>query len=89
MAKKKQSFEQALSDLEEVVAKLEDGSLSLDESLGQYEQGIRLAEFCMRALDAARQRIEKLKHTKDGGMATEPLDADEPDGDLSPPPGQG
>lgn len=89
MAKKKQSFEQSLSELEGVVAKLEDGSLSLDESLGQYERGIRLAEFCMHALDTARQRIEKLKHTKDGGMATGPLDADEPDDEPTTTPGQG
>jgi exodeoxyribonuclease VII small subunit len=89
MARKKQSFEQALRELEDVVAKLEDGALSLDESLGQYEQGIRLAEFCMRELDAARQRIEKLKHTKDGGMATEPLDEDEPADDPPATPGQG
>ena len=89
MARKKQSFEQALSELEEVVAKLEDGALSLDESLGQYERGIRLAEFCMHELDAARQRIEKLKHTKDGGLATEPLDADEPADEPPTVPGQG
>ncbi len=84
MARKRQSFEQALRELEEVVAKLEDGSLSLDESLGQYERGIRLAEFCMHELDAARQRIEKLKHAKNGGVAVEPLDADEPDAEPTP-----
>ena len=81
MARKKQSFEQALRELEDVVTKLEDGTLSLDESLGQYERGIRLAEFCMHELDAARQRIEKLKKTKEGGFATEPLDAEAPEGD--------
>lgn len=74
MAKKKQSFEQALRDLEEVVAQLENGSLPLDACLEQYERGIRLAELCMHELDAARQRIEKLRKTKDGGFATAPFE---------------
>lgn len=89
MARKKQSFEQALRELEDVVTKLEDGTLSLDESLGQYERGIRLAEFCMHELDAARQRIERLKKAKDGSFSTGPLDAGLDDATAQPPSADG
>jgi exodeoxyribonuclease VII small subunit len=74
MARKKQSFEEALSELEQVVARMEEGELPLDQCLEQYEKGITLARFCARELDAAQKRIETLRKTADGAFATEPLD---------------
>ncbi len=54
------SFEDRLTELEKIVEKLENGQMSLDESLGLFETGIRLVKECEQNLKNARQRIEKL-----------------------------
>ena len=54
------SFERALEDLEQIVEQLEQGDLSLDDSLRAYERGVALGRTCQQALDAAEQRIELL-----------------------------
>lgn len=58
------SFEEAMQALEETVAALEVGSLSLDDSLALFERGQRLAERCNELLDGAQLRVEQL--TADG-----------------------
>lgn len=59
MAKKeRQSFEQALSKLEEIVEELEDESITLERSLSLYEEGIKLSKICTETLESARQKIE-------------------------------
>lgn len=73
MAEKKQSFEQMLQALEGVVEKLESGKLSLDESLSLYEEGIKLARGCNRALDGFERRVELLRRGEDG-VVLEPFD---------------
>lgn len=52
------SYEQARDELAQVVARLEAGGLSLDESLEFWERGEHLAVVCTRFLDGARQRVE-------------------------------
>jgi len=64
-------FEQALEKLEEIVAGLEDGDLSLDESLAKYEEGVRLIRLCQKKLGEAKKKIEILVKTKDGKIKTE------------------
>jgi exodeoxyribonuclease VII small subunit len=54
------SFENRLSELEKIVEKLENGQLSLGESLELFETGIRLVKDCEVHLQNAQQRIEKL-----------------------------
>ncbi len=54
------SFEDRLSELEKIVEKLENGQLSLDESLGLFEKGIELVKECDINLKNAQQRVEKL-----------------------------
>ena len=54
------NLEEALEDLEQIVARLEDGKLSLDESLVLFERGIRLVRLCSARLESAEQRIESL-----------------------------
>lgn len=54
------SFEEALSKLEDVVNKLEDESISLDESIDLYEKGIELSDFCTQTLEDAELRIKKV-----------------------------
>ena len=53
-------FEEALSQLERVVDRLEQGDLELEESLAAFEEGVRLSKRCVSQLDAAEQRIEIL-----------------------------
>ncbi len=53
-------FEEALSELEQIVTRLEVGDLTLDESLALYERGQLLAGYCNRQLESATLRIEQL-----------------------------
>ena len=73
-------FEAALGDLEQIVEQLEQGDLTLEESLRAYERGVKLGRACQQALDAAEQRIQVLAE-KDGAGTLEPFD----DPDAVPP----
>ncbi|MCL7462812.1 exodeoxyribonuclease VII small subunit [Pseudomonas sp. NW5] len=53
-------FEQSLSELQTLVERLESGTLSLEESLGAFEQGIRLTRDCQAALSQAEQKVQLL-----------------------------
>jgi exodeoxyribonuclease VII small subunit len=53
------SYEQARAELREVVAKLESGGQSLEESLALWERGERLADICQRWLDDASARLDQ------------------------------
>ena len=52
------SYEEARTELAEVVERLEAGCSSLEESLALWERGERLADICQRWLDGARERID-------------------------------
>tara|TARA_B100000674_G_C37147958_1_gene605197 strand:- start:175 stop:423 length:249 start_codon:yes stop_codon:yes gene_type:complete len=54
------SFEDALSELENLVEKMEAGELSLEESLKSFEKGIALTRSCQKALSEAEQKVEIL-----------------------------
>ena len=63
MTKKKQAtfdFEQALENLEELVSSMEDGELTLEESLQAFEKGIKLTRECQSALKNAEQKVQLL-----------------------------
>lgn len=53
-------FEKALADLEALVDKLEQGELTLEESLREFERGISLTRSCQQALRDAEQRVKIL-----------------------------
>ncbi len=53
-------FESALSELEALVGQLEDGSLSLEQSLQLFERGVTLSRYCHTRLQEAEQRLEVL-----------------------------
>lgn len=53
-------FERALQELEELVARMERGDLSLEESLTSFERGIKLTRTCQQALRTAEQTVEIL-----------------------------
>lgn len=54
------SFEEAYRALEETVAQLEAGALTLEESLALYERGVALTELCNRRLTAAELRVRQV-----------------------------
>jgi exodeoxyribonuclease VII small subunit len=60
------SFETSLEALEEIVQKLEQGDLALEESLVLFEQGIRLSRECQERLSQAERRIELLLRDQQG-----------------------
>lgn len=66
-------FEQALTELEAIVERMEQGDLPLEESLAQFERGITLARDCQHALRQAEQRVERLVQ-RDGEEQTEPFE---------------
>jgi len=80
---KKEKFEDALDKLEKIVSQLEEGDISLEESLKLFEEGIRLSRFCNQKLDEAEKRVEILLKGKDGAMETEPFDPSRNPGQFS------
>ena len=77
MAKAKNiDFEASLAQLETLVDKMEEGELTLEESLQAFEQGMQLTRDCQTALREAEQKVEVLM--KQGGeLVSEALDADD------------
>lgn len=78
-AKKKKTdppnFEEALQNLEAIVGQLEDGSLGLNESLVEFENGMALLRQCHGLLENAEQKLEVLTSVnKDGEERTKPLE---------------
>jgi exodeoxyribonuclease VII small subunit len=53
-------FEQALDELETIVAQMEDGTLSLDQSLAAYRRGAELVKVCETALERAKEQVRVL-----------------------------
>jgi exodeoxyribonuclease VII small subunit len=60
------NFESALEELETLVSQMEDGELSLDESLKAFERGIALTRHCQSALKEAELKVQTL--TQDGEL---------------------
>ena len=56
----KQTFEEALEDLEKIVAQVEQGEIGLEESIDKYEQGMKLIKHCRAILAQAEKRIETI-----------------------------
>ena len=73
-------FEEAMKGLESVVARLESGEASLDESIRLFEEGMKLSETCRKRLDEADRKIEMLLR-KPAGVETEVEDESEILGD--------
>ncbi len=68
------SFEEAFKELEDVVRRLEEGGLSLDESIALFERGMRLAEHCSQKLDEAELKVSQLVPSEEGGYVTVPCE---------------
>lgn len=75
--KKQQTFESSLEELEKIVRSLEEGDLSLEQSLKLFEDGVRLSRECQERLDQAERRIEVLLEGEDGNPALEALETED------------
>ena len=58
-------FEESLKQLEDIVNKMEQGQLTLEQSLGAFEQGVQLTRQCQNTLKQAEQRVSKLIQKND------------------------
>jgi exodeoxyribonuclease VII small subunit len=74
MAKK--TFEEALEGLERITQALEDGNLSLEESLKKFDEGVKLAGFCGKKLEDAQRQVDILLK-KDGKITPTPFVEDQ------------
>jgi exodeoxyribonuclease VII small subunit len=63
-------FEKTLAELEKLVVNLEQGDLSLDESLSGFKHGIELTRQCQSVLDNAQQSVEQLMNNDDEDSST-------------------
>jgi exodeoxyribonuclease VII small subunit len=69
------TFEEALAELEKIVAELESGKLGLSDALARYEEGVRHLKGCQQQLESAERRVELLSGVDaDGNPITQPFD---------------
>jgi exodeoxyribonuclease VII small subunit len=68
------NFEDAMTRLDAIVAKLEEDKLPLDEMLARYEEGIALARYCGDKLEAAEQKVRLIAQKADGSVTLENFD---------------
>ncbi len=68
------SFEDAMKQLDAIVAKLEEDKLPLEEMIARYEEGVALARFCGEKLDAAEQKVRLITRQADGAVSLENFD---------------
>ena len=76
---KKIDFEASIEQLEKLVAQMEDGDLSLEESLKAFERGIKLTREAQQILSKAEQKVQMLIE-KNGDMVASALPGDEAEG---------
>lgn len=78
MARKQQSapksFEEAMTELEQILADIEAGQIGLEESLARYERGTFLIQHCRGVLGAAEKQIDLLSKSGDGAIQSQPLE---------------
>lgn len=71
--KKKMTFEEALTRLDEIVRSMEAGGAMLDESLALFEEGIKLVKFCQSALEGAEQKVKLLQKNDEAEESAEAI----------------
>ena len=76
MNNKESTFEAAMTSLEETISKMEIGSLTLDESIEEFEKALGLIKLCESKLTAAKDRVRILTVGTDGTVADAPFDAE-------------
>ncbi len=69
----KMKFEDYLEKLEKIVQQLEEGELTLDESVELYQEGMNISKICLKMLDQAKQRVEELVIKGEGEYSLNPF----------------
>ena len=72
----KLSFEEGLSELEKIISQLEDGKVTLEESIEIYTRGSQLRVHCESKLNSAKEKIEKIIPLEDGSIDCESIEID-------------
>ena len=67
------SFEEYLKKLEKIVHQLEEGELTLDESVKTYEEGMNISKICLEKLNKTKKKIEKLVIEGEEKYSTKPF----------------
>jgi exodeoxyribonuclease VII small subunit len=75
--KQEKAFEEALRELEEIVNRLEQGDLPLEEALQLFEDGVKLSRYCHTKLNEAQKRVEILLKDESGKMTAQPFKTEE------------
>jgi exodeoxyribonuclease VII small subunit len=69
-------FEEAMTQLEDIVRTLEAGDVPLEDSLAAFEKGVGLVRVLHARLDAVQEKIEELTRTEKGEPATKPFESE-------------
>ncbi|MEM7194837.1 MAG: exodeoxyribonuclease VII small subunit [Pseudomonadota bacterium] len=69
-------FEKSLAELEKIVNRMEQGDQSLDETMRDFEKGMKLSQACQKSLDEAQLKVEKLVE-KHGGYELQDVSDDD------------
>jgi exodeoxyribonuclease VII small subunit len=67
------SFEEAITELEQILSQMENSQVALEDSLAKYERGVFLIRHCRGVLAAAEKQIDLLSKSEDGQLKSEPL----------------
>jgi exodeoxyribonuclease VII small subunit len=76
---KKQTFEEAMESLENIVQELESGDLALEKAMQRFEEGIKLSKFCSDKLDETEKKITLLTGNAEGIVSETPFSDDADD----------
>ena len=75
------NFEKQLAELEQIIDRMEQGDLSLENSIKEFEQGIKLANDCQKTLSEAELKVKILLSEKDQQLSDFDMPADSQDND--------
>lgn len=70
-------FEENLKKLEKIVDDLHSEKLPLEKSIEKFEEGVKLGDLCVKALDVMKKKIEVVSKTKDGKLKIKPFEKEE------------
>ena len=73
------TFEEALAQLETIVTSIEQGKTGLQESIAQYEKGMKLIQYCRSVLTDAEGKIQQLQLGQSGTLETRAFEAPSPE----------
>ena len=68
-----QTFEKAMSKLEQIVQELETGDLPLEKALKKFEEGVNLSRLCSKKLDETEKRVNMLLQDQNGEVVAQPF----------------